>query len=238
MGMDNTWKKFTNFLNHPIVQLLGGSTVIAMITWIITHIAKLPLWQIWLATLFGIGCAFWIINQIGIWRKRHRKKLSKLSDKELEETIYKWLAIPGFAITRQSTKEPEIFHLSLSLPKNGINVDIVKSKLYSDMVFVMSRIIYSERHLSQQELNRVRSKIDIEMARLGVEFIPPPETVSQQAQIIVQVAIPITDELTAFEFRQTTTLIARALLLVKLVSDETLPPNVTQPTSHKGGSRN
>ena len=79
------WDKIKGFFSNPIVQFIGPGGIFAVITWLWTNAAQLPLWAIWLAVIFSIGCAFWLVNQIATWSERNKKGLSKYSDKELEQ---------------------------------------------------------------------------------------------------------------------------------------------------------
>lgn len=98
-------KKITDFLNHPIIQLLGLSGVLAVITWITTRIAEQPLWEIWLAIVFIVGCSIWIMNQINIWKEWHKKKLSQRSDKEIENIVHEWVDIPDLTFKRSDVPD-------------------------------------------------------------------------------------------------------------------------------------
>ena len=124
MGMENksAIQKLWDFLNHPIIQLFGGSGVLALITWIVTHLAKLPVWEIWLAMVFAIGCGLWIVNQISIWRELHQQRLTKLSDAELENTVRKWLDNPGMTITRMPDVQQAYFAFGVEYEDNKTRV--------------------------------------------------------------------------------------------------------------------
>jgi hypothetical protein len=58
-------------------------------------------WEMWLAILFTIGCAFWIINQLHTWKDKHKKGLSNYSDKEIENIIREWVDTPFLSFKRE-----------------------------------------------------------------------------------------------------------------------------------------
>ena len=169
------WKKFTNFLNHPIVQLFGGSGVIAMITWFVTHISELPIWEIWLAILFSIGCILWILNQIGIWRERHKKGFAKLNDKEIEDKIHDWLDEPGFSISRE-INNAAFFDFVFAPIHSEIAVSVHRDKLSPSRLQIVSSINLSNddknkfNALNDTQKDKLLNSLRIEMARYGISY--------------------------------------------------------------------
>jgi hypothetical protein len=206
-----SWKKFTEFLNNPIIQLLGGSGVMFVITWIITHLARLPIWEIWLAIIFVITCLVIIINQIDAWRGRHKKGLTKLSEKELENTVHQWLVNPVFSVRPMPVDNDRHFGFHVT-GKSRPDIYVIRAKNEPSIIQVLSPKLMIPP-MDQTVMDRVQNSLTIEMARLDVQFmyegggkIPPNISLMQP--------IPIVDELTVFEFRQNIVVVTRAAILI------------------------
>ncbi len=134
------WKKIAKFFSHPIIQWLGLPVILAMITWIVTELAKLPIWEIWLAIVFIIGCAFWILNQVSSWREKHKKGFSKLSDKEIERTIREWVDIPGFTFKRLDVDENESYFVFSVTDYDNHPINITRSKKHPHDIMIWADI--------------------------------------------------------------------------------------------------
>jgi len=210
------WKKFTTVLNHPIVQLIGLPGAIALITWVAIKGQEVPLWLIWLALLFSVGCVFWIANQVGVWKERHKKRIIGMSDTEIEKTIREWLDWPSFAVRRQDHSDAKF--LFLVIDRAGRNFSVLISKQEPTVVQIVTEVDLAMKDvkLSQENWELVASRLSVEMARLGIQFLFTGEPNKfQQIMLIEQVILD--DSLTDYIFRERVMFVARALVLVKEV---------------------
>jgi len=236
-----TWKKITNFFNHPFIQLLGWGGFATVITWVVTHLAKLPLWEVWLAILFCVGCAFWIMNQIALFRERNVKGLTKLSDKELENTIREWVDIPDMTFKRSDS--PDSYFMFTLTDKFNRVIHIARHKKDPHYISIWTDINISSHpalniELSENDLEKIGVNINLEMARLGIYF-STTGTGTKSIQVRLYNPILLDDSLTAFNFRQQCLFVTRAFVLLMQVLRITLSElGIILPTSEKESSQN
>lgn len=165
--------KVTNILNHPLVQLLGGGGIITVITWIVTHLAQLPIWQIWLAILFSVGCFLWIINQVNTWRERHKRGFATQNNEQIEDTLRKWLDKKQYSLTHIKNDSDLFCFVATDMQKRPVNV--MRPKNEPQVVRLL--LVISEEQiekLSNSQQNIVKHAIGLEMARLGILWNPNP----------------------------------------------------------------
>src|SRR4030042_951898 len=126
------WKRIRIVLGNPIVQLLGLPGIIVVITWIVTHFAKIPIWEIWLAIVFVAACGFWMSNQINAFHERHKKGFSKLTNAEMEDTMRKWLDKREYLHQKRDDKE-SLFYSEKPI---GVHLDLPIDDLITEHTFL------------------------------------------------------------------------------------------------------
>jgi hypothetical protein len=208
------WEKVTDFLKHPIVQLVGGPAILAVIAWIVTHLAKLALWQIWLTIIISICGGLFIVNQIAIWRERTKKKISKLSDEELREIIRRWIDKP-FLKVQTNEKDGVLFSFTIENPYKR-KVEIVRYKKNPFVIYLGVRIVISDEHLSiMSELPEPKrsdaiSGLIMELARIGIAWSGVKYPLKE---FEIEDSIPIDDGLTEFYLLQHILFMDRVIII-------------------------
>lgn len=215
------WKKITDFFDHPIIKLLGLPGIIAVITWLVTRLGKLPVWQTWLVILVGVGCTLWIMNQVNVWREQHKKRISQYTDKELERVIREWVDVPTLTFRRQ---EPEQnLHFKFLLTDNYDRfITIARTRNEPSKLFIMSELAFDDdkKQLTNANWQTLADGIRLELARLGIEFTFNGVPNKLQRIRVTEVVI-IDDTLTDFYLRQRIVLVIRAIVLIKEVVKST-----------------
>ena len=209
-----------------------------MITWIVTHLAKLPIWGIWLAILFSVTCVFVIWDRIDTWRLRHKKGITKFSDRELGDTIREWLDIPSLSFKRL-VAESELSFKFLITDNGQRSVNIFRSKKNPSMIQIGAQIPLtpSNQSMNQERWEYLARKLSVEMARLGIEFMFNGEP-NQLERIRLLELVIIDDSLTGFYFRQRLFFVIRACILVLIIAKDTFEEiGVIEPVVHKEGSQ-
>ena len=222
----------TKLLGHPAIQFWGSGGLVAVITWILTSIAQVPLWQVWLAILFSIGWTVWVVILIRDWKERHKKKLTQLSNKELEALIWEWLKISAWKVSPQPLQDATLFAYQVEFQDKLIT--IVRESHQPDIISLISVFTMpSEKEgLSEAERNRLGGQLNIEFARLGIQwnYVETPDTVRLIESIILD------DSMTPYYFRSRIMFIVRANILAYELWKEAIR-SLKQSTPDKKGSR-
>lgn len=219
--MEKKTGKIKRFFGHPFIQFLGPTGVLAVITWLITKAAQLPLWLIWLAIIFVIVFTLVGVNQVDTWKQRHKKGLMQLSRKELERTIREWVNIPAWSVQPQPLKEGTLF--AYVVKHQDLHVAVVRQAAEPSVIGLASKLtMRSEKTtLSEAQWQRLAGQLSIEMARLGIEwdFVGSPnkyETIRLGEQVILD------DAVTGYYFRSRIIFVIRAGILVWEIWKEAL----------------
>jgi hypothetical protein len=229
-------KKITNFLSHPFVQLVGGSGVITVITWLVAHVTKEPPLFTWVAIVVVVSmlCTVLMVNQIRKMlaeqqkneirkaQEEDRNKLTKLSDQELEDTIRRWVNRPTLTYHLEPTKPGFLFHF-LVRDNTGEPCNIMRSAKDPSFIQLESGLELEPgiAVLSAQEKLKVAGKIRLELARMGIQFEftgvkHPLDTVR-----LVEM-VPLVDSLTDYNFMQRIGFVMRALILTREATTDAL----------------
>lgn len=217
-------KKFIDFLEHPVVQFFGGPGIFAVITWLVTRLAKLPVWEIWLAVVFAIGLGLWIVNQIGLARERSKKRITELSDVDLEKTIRGWLDNPGMQITRLPDDNKLYFAFRVVYTDNMCEIIVNRMKREPEYIAIqgiMNIVSTKEMEFSEEELAKIGFRVGLELARASVYFSilpgPPsgPPSVPKGRYIRLYNWVPLYDELNAGFFSGECLSVTRGLVLAR-----------------------
>jgi hypothetical protein len=185
------WKKIRSVLGNPIVQLLGLPGIIIVITWIVTHLAEIPIWEIWLAVVFMAGCGFWMSNQINAFRERHKKGFSKLTNAEMEDTLRKWVDKRQYSQQKIEDKESLFYFVATDEQKRHINIK--RPGATSNVIQLV--LAFDEKRISEipePGQQNLRFSIGVEMARFGLLYSEKP--------IGVHLDLPIDDLITEHAF--------------------------------------
>jgi hypothetical protein len=214
------WRKFLDFLEHPVVQFFGGPGIFAVITWLVTRLAKLPVWEIWLAVIFALGLGLWIVNQIGLARERSKKRLTKLSDEDLENTVRGWLDNPGMEVTRLPNDAKHYFAFRVRYTDNMCEIIVSRMKTepgYIAIQGIMDIVSTKEMEFSGEELARIGFRIGLELARASVYFAILPEAPSKPKARHIRIFnwVPLYDELNAGFFSRECLSVTRGVVLAR-----------------------
>jgi hypothetical protein len=155
------------------------SAITIAVTWILTHLADIPWWQVWLALIFVIGCTFWIVNQVKLWRGSRFKDFSRKSDKEIVEILREWFDKRHYSSSTLSD-EKYLFHI-VGTDKENRNINVIRSKENPSTINIFLSI--NEQDISkipQPYQNKARFDINIEMARVGLLCNPSPQMYIEQ----------------------------------------------------------
>lgn len=233
------WSKIKDLFSQTIIQLLVAG-VIAVTAWILAKIAALPAYQILIVIIIVIAFTFWGINQFAYFRERQKKKLSKYSDKEIENTIREWVNIPRWSVQPLSLEDKAksagvkfgyvIKHDSFHITIEGPSDDPFKILLLGGLNMESKKPV-----LTNPEWERLAGQLSIEMARLGIqwEFIGKPNKLNT-----IQFFEPVIldDSTTGYDFRSRIMSVVRALILAQEVWKEALRLS-EKPSSDKEGSQ-
>lgn len=229
------------FIKRILEKIIAGVIVAAIIAggvavW--SLISKLPSPIIFVAAITTFAAIIIIWNQLGIWRERTKKKLSKYSEKEIEAVIREWIDIPTLSFRRQEP-EQDLYFKFLLTDNFGRHINIIRKRNQPSMILIVAEMTFpdSRQQLTQANWQTLADRLSLELARLGIEFIfngvPNP-----LQRVRVTEPIIIDDSLTGFHFMQRVMLVIRALVLAQQIGKNTFKElGVTLPTSGKEGSQ-
>ena len=219
------------WLKNNIIALLNlipvaGAAIIVFLGWL----QHAPWYLIALAAIFAIAFIFWAINQIETRQERHKKKLSQLSDKELEDTIHKWIKKPylktqpierdeiiwGFTVEGAPLYLLEVVKLKTEQFQLRLGVTIPIDEKVTEFLFA----------LPEPKRTNIIADIALELIRFGVGFAGLEHPFKTLA---ILYTIPIDDGLTEFYFLQRIQFVFRAMALVYGYMDRLLRENVWSP---------
>ena len=191
--MDKIKKLFSAAFWQILVTL-----VVTVITSILALLASLPLWQLWIVILLTLAIVFLLVNQIAIWRERHKKKLSQLSDKEVKELISKWLLKPYFKL---QPVEGDPFLFSFNVDHLNIRQTMV-FRLRDDpyYIHIASRVAPPKEvsdilsQMPQDGWVDLQETISLELLRYGIKFNGVDDIPIKEIQVME--SIPLADWLT------------------------------------------
>jgi len=190
-----------------LIQSVGmvGVAVVAIVAWL----QSVPWYLALLGLLTAVVLILGGINQYEIRKERHKKKLTQLSDKELESLIWDWLKISAWKANPQPLQVETVFAYQVQF--QDILIDVVKEKPQPEMIFLVSVFTMpSEKEgLSEVERNRLWGQLRIEFARLGIQwdYVGTPDTVKLSEPIILD------DSITPYYFRSRIMFVVRANIL-------------------------
>jgi len=200
-------------LDNPIVKLLGLPGIIIVITWIATYLARMSIWEIWLAVLFATGCGFWLSNNISVFRERHKRGFSKLTDAEMEDTLRKWVDKRQYIQQKREDEGSLFFFVAIDEQERPINIK--RPKATSNVIQLV--LAFDEKRIDEipkPEQQKLRFTIGVEMARFGLLYSEKP--------IGVHLDLPIDDLITENTFlnaidkvRQASVLMAAHIQMAK-----------------------
>jgi hypothetical protein len=198
-------EKFKKFISHPIVQFLGPTGFIAVITWIISRIREVsPLW-LWMAILVSAAVTLWIVFQVKGWQEKHKKGFSTLTDEQMANTLKKWLDKRHYSLQNFDRDEALFYFVVTDTEKRPINV--LRPKTASNIIRLV--LAFNEKDIEdipQPQQQTLRFNIGIEMARFGVLYCEKP--------VLVQLDLPIDDLVTENTFLSTIDRIRQAHVLM------------------------
>lgn len=208
--------------------------------WVLTRLVSLPAWEIFGAIIVAIGGTLLIVNQVEISFQRHKKKISRYSDKEVEATIREWVDLPSLLVQRKETPDDLLFLFVVT--HSGYILNILRAKKEPSTISIVANAVLPLEGLTRQDRNTVAGRIAVEMARLGIQFWMTYAKINNKevGQTEVQEIVTLDDSLTPFYFRQRVMFVLRALVLIQqafgaYLAEKGLPPN--EPNPHKEGSQ-
>jgi hypothetical protein len=165
-------KSIRNIIENIIANLILALLGVAVI--VLVWFQQLELYQKLLLVLGAIALVLFVINQYSLWKERHKKGLSKLSDKEIEDTIRKWLFDPMFKL--QPMINSKCFFEFEIEDREGKFVTISRTKENPTNILLSSSIILNEdqrnKHskLTLDAQKNFAHLLRIEMARYGIGY--------------------------------------------------------------------
>jgi len=222
---------FANLIANILV-VAGGTLVI-----ILVFFQRLPAYQLLLLIIGTIGLILFVINQYALWKERRKKRLTKLSDKELEQLIREWVDIPAFKFQRQEAVPGVYFAFEVTL--GDLTVHLERQEKEPLVVILAGEVLLQtppDKTMSEADWERLAGQLSIEMARLGIQFYFNGAPNKWERIRLIESVI-LDDSLTGFYFRPRVMFVIRALILVLEVAKEffrEIQPN--KPVSDKEGS--
>ena len=213
-----------------LIQSVGmvGAAVVAIVAWL----QNVPWYLALLGLLAAVVLILFGINQYEIHKERHKKKLTQLSNKELEVLIWEWLKISAWKVSPQPLQDATLFAYQVQF--QNVLIDIVRESHQPDIISLISVFIMpSEKEgLSGAERNRLGGQLNIEFARLGIQwdYVETPDTVRLIESIILE------DSITPYYFRSRIMFVVRANILAFELWKEALR-SLKQLTPDKKGSQ-
>ncbi len=206
---------FTNLIANLLI-LAGGILVI-----ILAFFQRLPLYQLLLLIIGTVGLVLWTINQIAVWKERHKKSLTKLSDKELENTIREWINIPAWSVQPQTLQEGTLF--AYLIQHQDLHVAIVRQASERSIIGLASKLTMRSKktELSQPEWERLSGQLSIQLAQFGIEYDFVGDPIKWETIQIVEPVI-LDDSMTGFYFRSRVMFVIRAAILTLEIWKEAL----------------
>jgi hypothetical protein len=187
---------------------------------ILAWLKQVPAYLIVLSAIAVIALGLLGVNQFALFRERHRRGFSKLTDKEKEPAIREWIDIPGFTIKRSDVEDgTEAFFFYTIVDSGGRLIHIRRSKRDPDCIGMWADIPIpaesKEMHvkLTQYELKKLAGALTLEMLRLGCGY--ELSNFSKKGFLFrIYNIIPIDDFLTATVFKSEGAQLSRAYTLV------------------------
>lgn len=185
------WRKIKSILGNPIVQLVGLPGVIIVISWTATHLARIPIWQIWLVVLVSGGVGVLLVNQISVFREKHKKGFSKLTDVEMANTLRKWLDKRQYSQQKREANESLFYFVVTDERKRVINIQRPRT---TSNVIRLTLVVAEEaiNEIPEPARQNLRFSIGVEMARFGLLYSENP--------VSVRLDLPIDDLITESTF--------------------------------------
>jgi len=223
--------RLESILDGIIVAIVFG---VGVAMWSLIH--KLPPPIIFVAGIATLAAILVIWNQIALWRERTRRRLTKLSDKELENTIREWVDIPDLTFKRSDM--PNAYFMFTLTDKFNQQIHVMRHKEEPQYITIWTDIDISSHptpdiQLSEEDLEKIGVNINLEMARLGIYFATTG-TGTKSIHVRLYNPVFLGDSLTSFDFKRECLFVIRALVLLKQVLRKTLNElGISLPTSDK-----
>ena len=208
------WEKVSDFIKNPVVQFVGGPVVLAVVTWIVTHLAKLELWAIWLTIIFSVCVGLLMVNQVATWRERTKKGISKLSDRELREVIRRWIDKPFFKV-QTNEKDGALFSFTVENPYKRA-VEIMRHEKIPSVIQLGVNLVITEEQesiiskLPEPKKSDAVSDLIMELARIGISWSGVKHPLKE---FVIEDTIPIDDGLTEFYLLEHIWFMDRAIVI-------------------------
>jgi hypothetical protein len=226
------WDVIVAIVSYWIIYV-GGAAVI-----VFASFEHLPIYQLLLIVLVAVSLVFLCINQIDIFRRNHKRAITKLSDSEVEGIIRNWIDDPIFKFQRKINNEC-LFQFEITDEQERI-ITISRPKANPTRIELTSSITLGEKHktkystFKQSDKNDIVHELRIEMARFGVSF---QGINTKLERINISDVILLDDTLNEFYFRQRIFFVIRAIvLLIELITQQLEDINESNP--HKEDSPN
>lgn len=223
MGM--RWFKDNIFNLLGLIPLVVAA-VVAFLGWL-QHVSW---YLIALGVIIAICVVFLGINQVSLFRERHKKPFSKCSDKEIKDTIRKWVDIPEYTYRRSDVEVNGacfIFDLTDSI---GRPIHITYNKndphrigIWADLKLLPAtdneypelpkRRLEEVKQAMGRHYDNLKRKLSLEMLRLGCNY----SFYDELRLIRLANHVYIDDLLNASEFINQCLFITRAMTLVQLI---------------------
>ena len=204
--------------------------MVAMLAWL----QHMPWFLLVLGALTAPVIILLGINQYAIFRERHKKGVTKLSDKELEDTVREWVNISAWSVQWQESTSDTIFQYQI---KHNDDVPIhieMQTKDRSVILLATDVKMASQKTvLSASEWERLAGQLSIDMARLGIQFgFVGPTNPWDTIRLIEPVMLD--DSITGFYFRSRVMFVVRAVILTRELWKEAL--RVSEQSTHSKGA--
>jgi hypothetical protein len=137
-----------------------------------------------------------------IYRRERGRRLSKLSDKEIEKAIRDWIEIPDFTVEKKRP-EPETFFNYLIKDNAGRSILVRRTTMSPQIITVAMELDLSRNFAPANpiEWDKLARKIRIELARLGIQYKFDGDP-NKLTHISLQEPVVLEDSLGEFLFRQ------------------------------------
>ncbi len=242
-GENRVMEKTTKWLKDNILGIILSliSYIVAAVGAVLASLKHVPMYIILsLGAVFlaiAIPMTVLIINQIALWKERHKKRLSKYSEKEIEDTIREWVDTPFLTFKREEI--PNV-HFQFTVSSHGVPVSLIRNHKETHAIGIVTDVSLiptdgkQEMPVTEDLWREVNGNVSIELARLGIQFeFNGKKNLTERVRLIEPVFID--DSLTRLRFLERVMFVMRAVILVQEVAKQIFREYAL--TSRKEGSQ-
>jgi hypothetical protein len=211
----------------------GITALIGRLAWL----RGIPTDQFILYVLAALGLSLLALNQFLVLKKKVRRSPGKWPDKRVERTIREWVDIPGFTYEKMPPQAGVLFNVVIK-DKSGRYIHINKTIDEPAFIVLVARVKIEPPGpaLEKKEWEILASRVSVEMARLGIEYVfDGEENILEFIRLMDRVILD--DAFNSLLFRKRILFVIRAVVLIAAITkqwavgEELAAPTALMPES-------